>query len=206
MESCPLPRLGGRGPRPVRSSSELWGLSSLHLRELRQVIFGNTLLTFAVELMVIMAVKGGVGIGAPGRTTRTTYAVNLSRANCEDIAATAGSTSIHLLQGLFGSESAKPTDLVTVNLHGLDVVLQQHRIRSAVPAAQSIGKDESGRFRASKLKEYPPAMCRALACSFCEALHACQVCAEDMPEGFLAICKELEVSSYGDTFGPDFAG
>ena len=45
-----------------------------------------------------------------------------------------------------------------------------------------------------------------MACSFCEALQECQVCADDMPEGFLAICKELEVSSYGDTFRPDFAG
>ena len=67
-------------------------------------------------------------------------------------------------------------------------------------------KDESGCFRTSKLKEYPPAMCRALACSFSEALQECHVCAEDMPEEFLAICKELEISSYGDTFGPDFAG
>lgn len=198
---------GGRGPRPLRSSSELWGLSSLRLKELLQIIFGNTLLTFAVELMVILAIKGGFGaLEHPAEPPELHMPSIFRLPIMKLLLKLPGTTSIRLFQGHFGSESAKPTDLVTVNLHGLDEVLQQHRIRSAVPTAQSIGKDESGGFRTSKLKEYPPAMCRALACSFCEALRVCQVCADDVTDGFLATCKELEVSSYSDTFGPDFAG
>ena len=196
-----------RGPRPVRSSSELWGLGSLQLKELRQIIFGNTLLTFAVELMVIMAVKGGFGAMEHPAEPPEPHMPSIFRIPIvKTLLQLPGATRVRLYQGLFGSESAKPTDLVTINLHGLDKVLQQHQTRLAVPAAQSIGKDERGCFRTSKLKEYPPAMCRALACSFCEALLECRVCAEDVSEEFITICKELEISSYGDTFGPDFAG
>ena len=36
----------GSGPRVVRDLSELWGFSSLTLRELAQIIVGNELLVF----------------------------------------------------------------------------------------------------------------------------------------------------------------
>ena len=51
----------GGGPRPLRSATDLWGLRSLSQRELKQVVFGNTLLIFVVEIMIQLAVLGGLG-------------------------------------------------------------------------------------------------------------------------------------------------
>ena len=41
-------RPGRFGPRPVRSAQDLWGLTSLGLREIDQVIDGNVLLGFCL--------------------------------------------------------------------------------------------------------------------------------------------------------------
>jgi hypothetical protein len=56
-----------------------------------------------------------------------------------------------LLQGLFGAPSAKPTTLL---------------VTSRLPQGASIGKDKSGKFKTSPLKEYPPGFCRAIAQAF----------------------------------------
>lgn len=56
-----------------------------------------------------------------------------------------------LLQGLFGVPSAKPTTLL---------------VTSRLPQGASIGKDESGKFKTSPLKAYPPGFCRAIAQAF----------------------------------------
>ena len=52
----------GRGPRPVRSAEELWGLYSLRIRELCQVCIGNELLIFAMQAFMELMVTGGCGL------------------------------------------------------------------------------------------------------------------------------------------------
>ncbi len=114
---------------------------------------------------------------------------------------------VRVLQGYLGSESPKPTDLLTINLPGLESALKEHHTRQYLPAARSIGKDDCGQYLTGRLKEYPPAMCRALAQKFCEELRSCHVqCSVDMPATFLDTCHALETTDYGDSFGPDFAG
>ena len=114
---------------------------------------------------------------------------------------------VRVWQGFLGSESPKPTDLLTVNLPGLGAELQAHRTRTSLPDARSIGKDDSGQYLTGRLKEYPPAMCRALAQQFCVALRQCHVqCSVDMPDDFLNTCRSLETTDYGENYGPDFAG
>ena len=67
----------------------------------------------------------------------------------------------------------------------------------------SIGKDEYGRFRTARLKEYPPALNRAMAHAFAESI-------ERMPVDHTVQLPALDVVSllqagFGKTFGPDFA-
>ncbi len=57
----PESNFGKKGPRPLRSATELWGLPSLQLRQLMQILFGNTLLTFAIELAAAMAMDWSFG-------------------------------------------------------------------------------------------------------------------------------------------------
>eukprot|EP00435_Cladocopium_sp_Y103_P026265 s2233_g6.t1 len=51
-----------RGPRIVRDADHLWGLLSLRIKELLQIILGNDLLTFTVMCLLRLARVGGVGI------------------------------------------------------------------------------------------------------------------------------------------------
>lgn len=50
-----------RAPRVIRDGDELWGRCSLALRELYQLDTGNLLLLFTLELLINLAVEGGIG-------------------------------------------------------------------------------------------------------------------------------------------------
>ena len=55
--------LAGRGLlRVLKTLPELWGLSSLGIRELSQILIGNQLLIFTLEAIVEIALEGSVGI------------------------------------------------------------------------------------------------------------------------------------------------
>ena len=69
-------------------------------------------------------------------------------------------------QGLFGAPSAKPTDLLTINMPGLPCAFNEARLRPEVPKGASIGLAADGTWKTGILKEYPPAMCHALAVAF----------------------------------------
>ena len=49
-------------PHVLRTLSELWGLPSLGIRELSQILTGNSLLIFTLEAIVEIALAGSVGI------------------------------------------------------------------------------------------------------------------------------------------------
>ena len=197
-----------KGPRPLRSAKELWGLPSLQLREMTQILFGNTLLTFAIELAATMAMTGGIGVlEHPAEPAEPHLPSIFKLAIMRLLRQLPGVEVVRVLQGYLGSESPKPTDLLTINLPGLESALKEHHTRQYLPLARSIGKDDCGQYLTGRLKEYPPAMCRALAQKFCEELRSCHVqCSADMPATFLDICHALENTDYGDSFGPDYAG
>ena len=68
--------------------------------------------------------------------------------------------------GAIGAPSPKPTTLMVLGLHGLEDDLRGGRVTSDNPRGLSVGKDAAGQYSTAPLKEYPPAMCRALATAF----------------------------------------
>ena len=69
-----------------------------------------------------------------------------------------------------------------------------------------IGKDALGQWRTTALKEYPPALCRALARSFAAFVTTCTVdSSHSICEEFWNRCEAM-VASYGQHIGPDYAG
>lgn len=50
-----------QGPRILRTMEEIWGMSSLAVREIRQVLVGNQLLLFSFQMMLLLCVVGGCG-------------------------------------------------------------------------------------------------------------------------------------------------
>ena len=79
-----------------------------------------------------------------------------------------GFERIDFAQGLLGAKSPKPTSILALHLPDLARQIRQGRVRDDLPQAASIRRDTLGRWQTTSLKEYPPAMCRALAASFCQ--------------------------------------
>ena len=111
-----------------------------------------------------------------------------------------------ILQGLLGAESAKPTGFLVLNLPSFISTLHRWRLVKEPPAGVSIGKSDTGEFKTSKLKEYPPALCAAIAECFLKEFDSCppsQDCAQ-VPEEFLLQCKAMISRDFGEFIGPDY--
>ena len=87
--------------------------------------------------------------------------------------------------------------------HNSDPAEVAYHIRQS--RATTIGRDESGRFRTAHLKEYPPALCAALAETTWNA--TCLAPSDEstvLPQPFCTICQKLTLTEFGDYIGPDF--
>lgn len=110
---------------------------------------------------------------------------------------------IDLAQGLLGAWSPKPTRLLALNLPTLKMQLRAHQISKELPRRSAIGTGEDGAWKTSPLKEYPPAMNRALAVSFCQWFQTHPICPNfGMDPG----CCSMIHRVFGATIGPDYGG
>lgn len=195
-------------PRVLRTIDEIWGKSSLAVREVRQVLVGNQLLLFSFRMLLMLYIYGGCGAlehPAPPRREdlasiwRTPLALLLS--------SLPGVSRVDFAQGLLGAKSPKPTSILTLNLPGFAEHVWKGRVCDCLPQQASIGKDISGRWCTTSLKEYPPALCRALALSFAETVTAFAIDPHaSVSTEFWAKCDAMLISVYGTHIGPDYAG
>lgn len=198
----------GHGPRPLRDRDHLWGLHSLNLREAQQVATGNELLLFVVELLYALACAAGFGVLEHPKEPDDLEKPSIWRlAIMKLLLGFPGVDTIDLAQGLLGAHSPKPTRLLTLNLPGLQGLLREHQVTTDLPRRSAIGKAEDGTWRTAPLKEYPPAMNRALAIAFCQWFHAhaSSIDVQVDPE-FLQRCRAMDCRTFGDLIGPDFGG
>ena len=107
----------GSGPRPVRSTEDLfrliWSLTPLRIRELRQTTVGNKLLQFALLMMGAHAVSGTLGIlehpSAPDAKS-TGVPASIWRLPIVQLMRKHPNVGLaHIKQGFFGARSPKPT-------------------------------------------------------------------------------------------------
>ena len=197
----------GRAPRIVRTAEHLWGLPSLALKELQQVMVGNCLLTFTLLMAAVMVTTGGLGIVEhPAEPTDEAAAAIWRLPALLALLSAPGVNRHRLAQGLFGAPSAKPTDLLSINLPGLVQHLRSWMIRTELPVGQAIGLDKEGKWKTGYLKEYPPAMCGALADAFRSGLDGIPPVPHREPSASdLARWNTLTVTSYSSHMGPDYA-
>ena len=215
----PLPQGEGDGrdvacasrglPRVLRTLSELWGLSSLGIREISQILIGNQLLIFTLEAIVEIALAGSVGIAEhPAEPVDLEDAASIWRLPImRVICQLPGVERIRFAQGLLGAKTVKPTEFLCVNLPSMMRHLHAHRVRTELPKGQSIGKNSLGQWRTSALKEYPPSMCKAMSEAILSVFGqtAATEGSHSVPEHLLTICYSMQVREYGCTFGPDYA-
>ena len=195
------------GPRPVRSAQELWGLSSLSLRELAQVTVGNHLLCFSLEMLFRLAIVGALGVMEHPEMPDDEHMPSIWRLDVMNwLHQMPGVQSFSFSQGLLGAPSPKPTRLLVLNMDGLMSELRRHHLCADLPRRSAIGKDAEGFWKTGVLKEYPPAMSRALAIQFCRSLSACPFDATvQLSDQFVQQCQAMDVKAYGQTIGQDFA-
>ena len=191
------------GPRAVRDDKHPWGLPAMGVGELCQVNFGNVLLLFILEAFCLTALTGGAAIVEhPAEPTREGCATIWRLAITPFLLQLPGVGRLRVIQGLLGSESPKPTDLMHVGLPSLEDKVKAHAVFPPTHKV-SIGRDEFGRFNTTRLKEYPPALTRAMAQAFAEAIEEMAV-DHEFTQARLGV-EALIKAEYGDALGPDFA-
>ena len=184
------------------------GLCSLSLREARQVGVGNLLLCFALEMLFRLALVGASGVLEHPETPPDESMPSIWRLPIMLwLLQMPGMSTFSFSQGLLGAPTPKPTRLLVLNMCDLMGELRRHHLCRDLPARAAIGRDEDGAWQTSKLKEYPPAMSRALASSFVKTLSARQFGeTAQLEEAFVQKCVAMDIKSYGTRIGQDFAG
>lgn len=197
---------GAHGPRVVRDLDYIWGRASLTLKELMQVTIGNLLMGFQLVAMAALAGVGGCAVlEHPGEPSQPELASIWRTPIMQLLLSLDECSRIDLSQGLWGAPTAKPTTLAVLNLPELLPALRAGQLNSDLPKGGSIGKTACGQWATSKLKEYPPGLCRALAQGFFSASNSCPISPESrVSSEFKSICKPMLCSDYTDFFGPDF--
>ena len=199
---------GKRCPRIIRIIEALWGMESLSLRELRQLGVGNLLLLFTIEALVHLAIAGGHGILEHPAMPEDEDRASIWRLPLVNFLLTwPDFRLVSLSQGLWGAASPKPTMLLALNFPDLEKHLLSWQVAKDLPKGASIGMDNSGQWATAKLKEYPPALCGGLSEAFF-AVHRAHATSTALgfSHEFHSRCSHMEVTSFGDVIGRDYAG
>eukprot|EP00438_Fugacium_kawagutii_P004073 Skav227081 [mRNA] locus=scaffold1387:128305:134481:+ [translate_table: standard] len=181
-----------RGPRPVRSRTNPWGLGYRGLAELKQVDVGTSLLLRGVHLAVITALRGGIVLGEHPREVPDPIIPSIwSTAIIQTLLQ--GPTPfrlVHLEQWEFGAKGVKPTTILAAHTD-LDYWLRQMKC-TWLPRPQFalVGKDAQGTFRTASAKEYPSLLNRAFAAAM--SVRKLRVCAEISHDTLLEAAREFE--------------
>jgi len=162
-----------RGPRPLRSTQELWGLAQLSCKELEQIYVGNVLLLKGILLACLVTISGGA-----------TFLEHPAMPFQDEISSIWRLGLLCLLhrppygpfrrvsaeQWRFGSCGVKPTTFLYSNSN-LPKALESCADATAIrPTAHLIGRNPDGTFKTAKAKEYPAQLNRAFAQAIFEAM------------------------------------
>eukprot|EP00435_Cladocopium_sp_Y103_P022598 s1873_g5.t1 len=197
-----------QGPRVIRTVPQPWGLTSLTLRELRQIIIGNQLMLFSICIMVELHLVEGCGAIEHPAMPENPTSVSVWRTTIMNLLRELpGFELLQFAQGLLGAVSAKPTMILALNLPSLGKEICRWRVVDDLPKEVSVGRGIDGKFRTMFLKEYPPALCGAIASAFGHSIFLQPLDASvQAPREFVDRCAAMLVQEFGDELGPDYAG
>eukprot|EP00435_Cladocopium_sp_Y103_P074222 s126_g47.t1 len=197
-----------KGPRVLRDVDHAWGYEAVRLRELIQLIVGNELLGFSLLAIVEISLADAHGIlEHPAEAADLPGAASIWRLPLMDTILSMPNAK-KIAQGLMGARTTKPTSLLTINLPHLLNDLHSCRVRKDNPVGSAIGKNAQGHWKTTELKEYGPALCKAMAISISRGINCTDIDpnAACPTEAFLDRVRALVVQKYGSGLGADFAG
>ena len=193
------------GPRVIRAVDSPWGLPSLRLAELDQILMGNLLLGFALECMVLLGIHDGVGALEHPKEPEPDHMVSIWRLPIMQLILLLPHTRlVTFAQGLLGAPSPKPTTMLVLGLPDLEKEFCLGRVTPDLPKGVSVGRDDQGHYRTAPLKEYPPAMCRALALAFARDMtRPCKGVSVSIPDSFHKLVEIMQDREFGVHIGHD---
>eukprot|EP00438_Fugacium_kawagutii_P033266 Skav234612 [mRNA] locus=scaffold1110:429332:432147:- [translate_table: standard] len=194
------------GPRVIRVADQPWGMLSLRVREILQIYVGNILMSFTLELAVLMVIYGGSGLVEHPAPPADPTAASIWRQPVMDfLCSLPCSEWFQFDQGKLGAASRKPTAMLAIRLPSLQDRIREWNLTVQNPSAVSIGRDAHGKFLTAPLKEYSPALCGALATGISDAALGHPLAQNHVEESFVDLCAKMS-ADFGSHIGPDFAG
>ena len=155
-----------RGPRPLRSCSNLWGVPFRTMRELLQVWTGNRLMLNALLLECCIAIFGGISMMEHPEEPRNGDFASIWRTGLHHnlFPGTLQMAAHHLQQWKFGAVAVKPTRIRVLGMPQCYAGFRRNEVPGLErPTSHLGGVDHTtGNFRTAAAKEYPADFCKAL--------------------------------------------
>lgn len=199
------------GPPPLRSVTEPWGLSTLTLRQQRQVLVSNDLMQGWLMFFITAYSTGtAVLMEHPAESSRHPEAASIWRTAELRMIDQMQNAKRHLvIQGLYGAVSAKPTTFAACHIPRFAQILRAWVAPDAAIRARSWirleGKNEDGTWKTAQGKAYPSRLNAALV----DCMLQGSLCAEeiemtaDFRKHTQVVIKAQQTS--GSVMGPDYA-
>ena len=196
------------GPPVLRSAADPWGLAGLLPRHLKQVRVATLLLQAFLLVFAVLARSGGVAMLEHPAEPRDPAKCSIWRlAVTRALQRHPAVRRIFVRQGPLGQPAVKPTHLLCLRLPSLQRRLAAEADPAWKPQFVAVGKDATGAWLTTALKEYPPRMCRAIAGAFADSLSEAIVL-DGAGYGYeqeIAELQQLVMPLEAGDVGPDFA-
>lgn len=140
----------------------------------------DILLGFTIMMLAILYTTGGSGLAEHPARPQDEKAKSIWRTPIMEF----------LLQ-LQEVQSCKPTELVVL-VPSLTKHLREGALTTKAPTGASLGVDCMGLFKTTRLKEYPPSLCRVFAPAILDSVDRVSLdrVQSESSESFLQVCKK----------------
>ena len=165
--------LPGCSVRPIRTAAEPWGKQGCKNHEITQLHTGNTLIQFALKACARMVCTGGMALMEHPAQPPKPESVSIWQVEEAQILREAPcSDQLAFHQSIHGAESKKPTSILVVRMQKIRKYIFKNQLgeEESKGLLTLLGKDENGKFKTARAKEYPPSLNKAIAMTISEHL------------------------------------
>ena len=157
-------------PKPLRSAADPFGLPHLTNAEWEQTTISSFLLFVTLRILFAAAMHHVAAIVEHPREPKRLDRATIWRLPWMTFLEMKCGMQRHVVwQGAFGARAPKPTTFGILHVHEFRRVMKRHQLPTEWSKLERLGgRDQSGAWRTSYAKEYPPQLNKALATALAE--------------------------------------